>query len=76
MYKVIEFFTDLHDQDYPYKVGDTFPRAGIKVTKERIKELSSSNNRRGRPLIEEVKSEAEKATRKSARKAVEKVAEK
>lgn len=76
MYKVIEFFTDLHDQDYPYKVGDTFPRAGIKVTEERIKELLGSNNRRGKPLIEEVKDEAEKATRESTRKAVEKPAEK
>lgn len=76
MYKVIEFFTDLHDQDYPYKVGDTFPRAGIEVTKERIEELLGSNNRRGKPLIEEVKDEAEKATRESTRKAVEKPAEK
>lgn len=72
MYKVIEFFTDLHDQDYPYKAGDTFPRAGIKVTEKRIKELSGPNNRQGKPLIEEVKDEAEKATRKSVRKAVEK----
>lgn len=74
MYKVIEFFTDLHDENYPYKAGDTFPRAGIKVSKERIKELSGSDNRQGKPLIEEVKNEAEKATRKSARKAVEKAA--
>lgn len=76
MYKVIEFFTDLHDENYPYKVGDTFPRAGIKVSKERLKELSGFENRQKKPLIEEVKDEVEKKTRKSARKAVEKAAEK
>lgn len=54
MYKVIKFFTDLHDKDHPYSVGDTFPRAGITVTEKRIAELAGSKNRQGTPLIEEV----------------------
>lgn len=52
MYKVIEYFTDLHDKDYPYNVGDSFPREGIKVTKERLAELAGKDNERGRPVIE------------------------
>ena len=34
MYKVIKAFTDLHDEDYPYSVGDSFPRVGINVTEK------------------------------------------
>ena len=52
MYKVIKYFTDLHDKDHPYNVGDTFPRAGIEVTEERLKELAGSDNKQGTPLIE------------------------
>ena len=44
MYKVIKAFTDLHDEDYPYSVGDSFPRVGI--------------NKQGVPLIEKVADEA------------------
>lgn len=28
MYRVIKYFTDLHDNEYEYHVGDTFPRKG------------------------------------------------
>lgn len=52
MYRVIKYFTDLHDKDHPYNVGDTFPRAGIEVTEERLKELSGCDNKQGTPLIE------------------------
>lgn len=52
MYRVIRFFTDLHDGDHPYNVGDPFPRQGVKVTEERIAELSGSSNKQGTPLIE------------------------
>lgn len=52
MYKVIHFFTDLQDFNHPYSVGETFPRDGFKVSKERIEELSGPNNRQGKPLIE------------------------
>lgn len=54
MYKVIYAFADLMDNDYVYAVGDTYPRKGLKVSKERIHELASRENKIGRPLIEEV----------------------
>lgn len=52
MYKVIKFFHDLQDNKHPYNVGDTYPRKDLKVTDERIAELSSNENKRGCPLIE------------------------
>lgn len=55
MYKVIEPFVDLQDELYAYGVGDTFPRKGLKVSEDRFKELSGSNNKRNMPLIKEVK---------------------
>ena len=51
MYKVIHYFTDLQDFNHPYDVGDIFPRQGVSVTEERLKELSGSNNKQKRPLI-------------------------
>ena len=55
MYKVIRYFTDLQDNDYPYNEEDIFPREGMTVTKERIEELSSANNKQLRPLIQKEK---------------------
>lgn len=55
MYRVIVKFTDLQDNGYAYNVGDIFPRVGLDVTDERIAELASDKNRRGIPLIREVK---------------------
>lgn len=52
-YKVIHYFTDLHDNDHPYEVGDAYPRAGVKVTKKRIAALMSEKNLQGVPLIAE-----------------------
>lgn len=63
MYKVIESFTDLQDNNYVYYVGDTFPRNGVEVGVERVAELKSEKNRLGVPLIEEVV-EKPKRTRK------------
>ena len=57
MYRVIKFFTDLQDNNYPYHEGDTFPREGVTVTAERLKELASKKNKRGVVLIKEVKEE-------------------
>ncbi len=54
MYRVIKFFTDLHDNDYAYHVGDTFPREGVSVTQKRFDELAGNNNKQGSPLIEEI----------------------
>lgn len=68
MYKVIKFFTDLHDNNYPYGVGDTYPRQGMTATEERIAELTGSNNKQGQPLIELVKeAPAKKTTKKTAK---------
>jgi hypothetical protein len=54
MYKVISYFTDLQDFNHPYKVGDSFPRLGLKVTDARLQELAGSNNKQGKPLIVKV----------------------
>ena len=54
-YKVIHYFTDLQDFNHPYKLGDTFPRLGLKVSEMRLKELSSNKNKQKKPLIELVK---------------------
>ena len=62
MYKVIEYFTDLQDDNFAYNVGDAFPREGKKVSAERLTELSTSANLRGVPLIEEVRGAEETAT--------------
>lgn len=53
-YKVIHYFTDLQDFNHPYKVGDTFPRLGLKVSDKRLDELASNKNKQGKPLIKKV----------------------
>ena len=66
MYRVIKRFHDLQDATktkngnvyHEYKVGDEFPRKGLKVSDERLKELAGKDNKQGTPLIEEVKEEA------------------
>lgn len=55
MYTAIEYFTDLKDGSYAYKVGDEYPRKGYTPSEERIKELSGKNNARKRPVIAAVK---------------------
>lgn len=57
-YKAIERFKDLKDDKYVYEVGDKYPRKGKRVSKARIAELLGSENRRGRPVIEEVEEES------------------
>ena len=64
MYKVIESFTDLQDNNYVYYVGDTFPRNGVDVDAGRIAELASDKNRRGVPLIEEIEDKPKRARKK------------
>ena len=54
-YRVIESFTDLQDNGFAYNRGDEYPRKGVKPSEERVKELSTSANRRGVALIEEVR---------------------
>jgi hypothetical protein len=80
MYKVINFFTDLQDFNHPYKVGDVFPRQGMNVSEERLKELAGSRNKQGKPLIEKIEEEIavdpiEKVERKKRQRNARKVAE-
>ena len=53
-YIAIERFKDLNDNSYLYEKGDKFPRKGKRVSKARLAELLGSDNKRGRPVIEEV----------------------
>ena len=57
MYRALTHFTDLQDDNYKYHAGDEFPRKGLKVSDERLKELLTDKNRRHKPMIEEVKEE-------------------
>lgn len=59
-YKVIHSFADLHDKKYKYETGDMFPRPGLEVSKDRIKELTGSKNKLGMPLLEEIPEETSK----------------
>lgn len=68
-YKVVKFFTDLHDNNHPYNVGDIFPRSGVEVSESRLAELSGSDNKRGMPLIQLVE---EAPKKKRAKKTAEK----
>ena len=53
-YRVIRTFTDLHDGNHRYLVGDSYPHSGAgKVSDRRIAELASDKNRQGTPLIKE-----------------------
>ena len=63
MYRVINRFFDLQDNNHAYSVGDTFPHNGVEVDAERTAELASDKNRLGFPLIEEIE-ERPKRTRK------------
>lgn len=59
-YKVLYPFADLHDKKYKYNAGDIFPRTGLEVSEDRIKELAGSNNKLKKPLIEEIIEETPK----------------
>lgn len=58
-YKVIEYFTDLQDDNHEYNVGDLFPRDGKEVSEERLTELSTKNNRQSKALIERVQEQTD-----------------
>jgi hypothetical protein len=51
MFTVLKSFIDLQDNNHRYTTGDKFPREGYTPSAERIKELSTSKNRRGFALI-------------------------
>lgn len=67
MYKVIKYFTDLQDNNYPYNAGDIFPRSGMKVSAERLAELSGSENKQGVPLIKAVEEKKTRAKKTAAK---------
>ena len=54
LYKVIEDFMDLKDFNHIYREGDLYPRDGMEPPVSRIEQLLGSDNRFGRPLIEEI----------------------
>ena len=54
MFRVIEYFEDLQDNNRPYNVGDIFPYDNREISAERLTELSTAQNRRKMPLIKEV----------------------
>lgn len=64
-YRVVKFFTDLQDNNYKYNAGDIFPRKGLKVSEERLAELSGYNNRQHKPLIEKIDNVPEETVEKS-----------
>ena len=68
-YKVIESFADLQDNNHEHRAGDIFPRSDLKVSSKRIKELSTAQNLRNKPLIKEV---AEEKKPEQVKKAVKK----
>lgn len=60
MYRAVKDFKDLQDNKHFYCAGDTFPRAGLKVSDERILELSTNKNASKMVLIEKVEEVEEK----------------
>ncbi|WP_197035347.1 hypothetical protein [Rossellomorea vietnamensis] len=61
-YKVIRAFRDIENDHRVYRKGDTFPAKG-KVSKERISELLSTENKVGKPLIEQLGVESEEGNK-------------
>ena len=52
MYRVKVQFADFQDGYHVYHAGDSFPRDGHTVSADRIRELSTAENKLGIPLIE------------------------
>lgn len=67
MYRVIKSFRDLQDNLHIYAVGDVFPREGANVLPSRYRELASTENKQGTPLIEEIKTENKPARKRKAK---------
>ena len=74
MYRAVEQFADLQDDKYIYEIGMIYPRKGFNPSDERIKELASSENKVGKPVIEffadpaPVKQEESKPKKEKSRK--------
>lgn len=53
MYRVVHIFYDMEDKNkHVYRVNDIFPHDGRKISKKRLKELTSTKNKIGEVLIE------------------------
>lgn len=63
MAKVIKSFFDLQDNNYSYKVGDTYPRKDYKPTKARIDELAGNKNKLGFVVIEKEETKPKKKSK-------------
>ncbi len=75
-YKVIKYFQDIQDNNYEYEPNDDYPRKGLTVLPSRLKELSTTANRRKEILIKEVPDEVEEKPKKEKKtKSVEKADE-
>ena len=66
MFRVINRFFDLQDNNHAYSVGDTFPHNGVEVDAERNAELASDKNRLGVPLIEEIPEKPKRTKKKKS----------
>lgn len=65
-YVAIDIFEDVKDNNTRYEPGTIYPRKGVEVDEDRIKELSSTSNRLGKRLITQlVELEPKKKTKKS-----------
>lgn len=59
-YEAIAAFKDGQDNNKEYNKGDSYPfPANKKVSAERLKELSSHENKLGYPVIKEIKEKNE-----------------
>ena len=57
MYIVVSSFKDLTDNEFEYTVGDEFPRKERSIndiTKDRLEELTTKKNKKGKILIKEI----------------------
>lgn len=66
-YKVLIKFKD-KDTQLVYEKNDFYPKKGIEVSEERIKELSSKNNALNKPVIKDVTPKPKKKVSKNERK--------
>ncbi|WP_277631485.1 Rho termination factor N-terminal domain-containing protein [Atopococcus tabaci] len=54
-YVTTEYWEDAEDNNIAYEENTVYPREGYEPSEERIQELLSDKNRRGRPVIAELK---------------------
>lgn len=64
---MITRFADLEDGKHLYEAGDTFPRRGKTVTKERLHALSSEDNKMRKAVIKEIADDADRNMSKPAK---------